>query len=103
MKGNEMLYYVTGFRPSDYEDMAEKPAGIWARIRWHFKKIRYKTKLKRMDEVWRMMGGSCFGLFPPSFYETHTEEEIQRITDETMARLRKMVEEPDQRTAEKKE
>lgn len=28
------------------------------------------------------MGGLCFGLFPPSFYYTHTDEEIKLIIEE---------------------
>lgn len=40
----------------------------------------FKIKLWEMDRLWELMGGSCWGLFPPSFYYTHTEEEIERIT-----------------------
>lgn len=50
-------------------------------------------KLKQMDDFWYFMGGNCFGLFPPSFYYTHTEEEIKRITDETMAELQALFDE----------
>lgn len=50
-------------------------------------KIRFRMKLKQMDDRWYFMGGNCFDLFPPSFYYTHTEEEIKRITEETMAEL----------------
>lgn len=46
-----------------------------------------------MDKWWSFMGGECFGLFPPSFYYTHTEEEIERISEETIARLCAMIEE----------
>lgn len=45
-------------------------------------------KLKRMDDWWYLMGGSCFGLLPPSFYYTHTEEEIKRTADEELDKLR---------------
>lgn len=44
----------------------------------------FKIKLREMDDIWELMGGSCWGLFPPSFYYTHTEEEIERITKETI-------------------
>ena len=51
-------------------------------------RIRFRLKLKRMDDWWYLMGGSCFGLFPPSFYYTHTEEEMKRITDRELDKLR---------------
>ncbi len=35
-----------------------------------------------MDLEWKLMGGLCFGLFPPSFYYTHTDEEIKLIIEE---------------------
>lgn len=44
-------------------------------------KIKFRIKLMNMDMEWRIMGGGCFG-FPPSFYYTHTEEEIERIIKE---------------------
>lgn len=54
-------------------------------------KIRFRLKLREMDEQWYLMGGNCFGLFPPSFYYTHTEEEIKRITAEEIAKLREII------------
>ncbi len=59
-------------------------------------KLRFKRKLRAMDRWWRLMGSSCFDPYPPSFYYTHTEEEIRRITEELVARLRAMIEEADQ-------
>lgn len=58
-------------------------------------KIQFRMKLKEMDDWWYYMGGACFGLFPPSFYYTHTEEEIECIINETLAELRRMVDEFD--------
>lgn len=55
--------------------------------------IRFRAKLREMDDLWYFMGGNCFGLFPPSFYHTHTLEEIERITAETMEQLRAMIDE----------
>ncbi len=43
------------------------------------KKFLLWRKLKKMDTYWYLMGGNCFGIFPPSFYYTHTEEEINHI------------------------
>lgn len=54
-------------------------------------KIRFRLKLREMDEQWYLTGGNCFGLFPPSFYYTHTEEEIKRITAEEIAKLREII------------
>ena len=48
-------------------------------------------KIKRIDDWWYYMGGSCWRLFPPSFYYTHTEEEIERITVETKARIQALI------------
>ena len=56
-------------------------------------KVRFKIKLWEMDRLWEYMGGSCWGLFPPSFYYTHTEEEIERISKEIMERLKKLIDE----------
>lgn len=56
-----------------------------------FHKIWFRIKLKEMDDMWYLMGGSCFGLFPPSFYYTHTEEEIKQITEETLGNLYDMI------------
>ena len=51
------------------------------------RKTVFRMKLREMDRMWEFMGGSCWGLFPPSFYYTHTEEEIERIKKETIERL----------------
>ena len=53
--------------------------------------IMFRIKLKQMDDWWYYTGGSCWGLFPPSFYYTHTEEEIERITKETKARIQALI------------
>lgn len=57
------------------------------------RKIVFRMKLREMDRMWEFMGGSCWGLFPPSFYYTHTEEEIERIKKETIERLQQMIDE----------
>ena len=44
-----------------------------------------------MDDWWYYTGGNCWGLFPPSFYYTHTEEEVERITKETKARIQALI------------
>lgn len=54
-------------------------------------KIIFRIKLWEMDDWWYLTGGSCFGLFPPSFYYTHTQEEIDRITKETLERCTALI------------
>ena len=53
----------------------------------------FKIKLLEMDRQWYFMGGNCFGLFPPSFYHTHSKEEIKRLTDEATMEIEKLLEE----------
>ena len=57
------------------------------------RKTVFRMKLREMDRMWEFMGGSCWGLFPPSFYYTHTEEEIERIKKETIERLQQRIDE----------
>ena len=54
-------------------------------------KIIFRIKLWEMDEWWHYTGGSCWGLFPPSFYYMHIEEEIERITAETRERIQALI------------
>lgn len=76
---------------------------MWKRMNWNIgcvsvlkrmaQKVMFKIKLWEMDSGCEFIGGSCWQLFPPSFYYTHTEEEIERITKETIERLTKMINE----------
>ncbi len=59
-------------------------------------KIKFQIKLKEMDDWWYYTGGNCFGLFPPSFYYTHTQEEIEKITTEEKRKLRELIEQLDE-------
>lgn len=68
-----------------------------------FEKILFRLKLMNMDFQWRMIGGNCFSLFPPSFYYTHTQEEIERITREEIAELKRMLQEYQERNMVKGE
>lgn len=68
-----------------------------------FEKILFRIKLWDMDRQWRMMGGNCFALFPPSFYYTHTPEEVERITREEIAEIRKILDEYKERNIGKGE
>lgn len=62
-------------------------------IRSFIKKILFRLKLIKMDLIWDLDCHSCFNLFPPSFYYTHTEEEVERITDEMQRKLLAYIEE----------
>lgn len=55
-------------------------------LKYLFYRLKLHHRLKKMDDRWYFMGGNCFGLFPPSFYYTHSEEDIKRIRDETLAK-----------------
>ena len=57
-------------------------------LRKLMQKIRFRMKLRQMDYWWYFIGGNNWQLFPPSFYYTHTEEEIKRITGEELDKLR---------------
>ena len=63
-------------------------------------KVKLFHKLKKIDDWWYFMGGSCFGLFPPSFYYTHSEEEIKRIRDETLAKAYSMLKQLESKSAD---
>lgn len=60
------------------------------KIREFIKKVMWKRKLKRLDDEWRFSHG-CFDMYPPSFYLTHTPEEVERIQDEDFKRIREKI------------
>lgn len=64
---------------------------IKGKIKKLYEKIRFEIRLRQMDEFWYLHGGSCFGLFPPSFYYKHTQEEIARLEKEEIEKLKKIV------------
>lgn len=66
----------------------KKNGGTFKRL---VEKIVFRIKLRDMDNRWYAMGASCWELFPPSFYYTHTEEEIKRITEETVRSLKELI------------
>lgn len=55
--------------------------------------ILFRIKLWEMDWWFYFLGISGWALFPPSFYYTHTDEEVERIKKELIAELRKILEE----------
>lgn len=52
--------------------------------------VREKIRLRRMDREWRMTGRSSWSLFPPSFYATHTKEEIEKAEREQLEECKKL-------------
>lgn len=59
---------------------------------YHFiEKWKLKNKLRKMDDEWYLDGGNCFGLFPPSFYYTHDEDEISCITQNEINKLKEIL------------
>lgn len=62
-------------------------------IRKCWAKIIFKKRLRKMDKWWYFCGGCCFGLFPPSVYYTHTEDEVEQIREEKLRELRNIIKE----------
>jgi hypothetical protein len=58
----------------------------------YYHKALFRKKLRDMDARWHSLGGCCFGWFLPSFYYTHTKEEIEKITAQEFDELKKMIE-----------
>ena len=56
-------------------------------------KVRFQIKLIRMDLKWELGCHNCFNPFPPSFYCTHTEEEIEQIFADLRAYIEELKEE----------
>ncbi len=54
-------------------------------------KIFMWVKLKIMDWDWWSSGACHHALFPPSFYYTHTPEEIERIRAEKIKKIQEMI------------
>lgn len=71
--------------------MTKRKVGIIGIVKWWIDKILFRIELSDMDRLWHFSGASCWGLFPPSFYYTHTEEEIERIIAETDAELQELL------------
>lgn len=68
--------------------MVKKMIALFRKL---WKKAKFEYKMQKMDSLWYFMGGNCFGLFPPSFYYRHTEEDVKQITEETLAELHAVV------------
>ena len=66
---------------------------LFYQIKRFFKWLKFQQDCKIADELYYFHFGSCFSLFPPSFYMKHTPEEVDRITKESLERIRKKIDE----------
>lgn len=75
--------------------MKEKQTGenFVGKLRKDLERLKIKWKLFRMDYRWYQKGYHCSHLFPPSFYYTHSKEEIDQITEEKVGQLMDLIEE----------
>lgn len=53
-----------------------------------------RWSMESEDDFWNIYGQSD-GMYPPSFYATHTEDEIQEIYRQDIDRLRQMAQKYD--------
>ena len=60
----------------------------WIKRKW--KKIRIRFRLMHLDSLWLFYGGDSYELFPPSFYYTHSAEEIAELTEKNLSELRRI-------------
>lgn len=56
-----------------------------------YKMLKLNAQMRRLDKMWYFFGGNCFGIFPPSFYYTHTEQEIEQKKKETIEKLKELL------------
>lgn len=68
---------------------------IWNSLKKSVKNFLFRLKLKRMDAQWHFYGGSSYDVIPPSYYYTHTPEEIEQIRSREIEDLKKMLDEYD--------
>lgn len=73
------------------------------RIRTAYIWITHFFSLSIEDSIHRMTDMSSWELFPPSFYRTHTEEEIEEATERTVQRIRVLLKEMEEYEKKEKE
>ena len=72
-------------------------------IKEFIRKLRFKHKLWEMDFFADYTGMSSWMLFPPSFYYTHTEEEIAQATAAVKAKVYAILDEWEREEQERRE
>ncbi len=58
---------------------------------WPIHKIIFWFRLRHMDFWWYYTMQNCYSFYPPSFYYTHTREEIARIREEDLKLVRELI------------
>lgn len=62
------------------------------------KKLKIRREPKSIEELLYNYGfGSCFSLFPPSFYRKHSEEKAKQRREAELVKLRQLLEEYEKR------
>ena len=50
--------------------------------------LKFRQMIRTMDDIWCYYGGASFSPIRPSFYYTHSREEIARVTMEEITSIR---------------
>jgi hypothetical protein len=61
------------------------------KIKEFIKRKKREEELMSMDMAWYLTDQSSWSLFPPSFYATHTEEEINKAAEEQLALIEAII------------
>ena len=61
------------------------------RVKKRNEKRKFNEKCKSADDLYYMMGGGCFGCYPPSFFMRHTKEECMKIMQEDRKQLEELI------------
>ena len=79
-----MKLHLTSIRKGNYMNKLKN---------W-LQKLKFRREPKTMDELLYNYGiGSCFRLFPPSFYRKHSEEKAKQLREAELTKLHQMLEE----------
>ena len=72
------------------------PKDFTASAKELFHKIAFRIKLFQMDLEWHWIGKWAWGSnYPPSFYYTHTKEEIEEIKARDREELKRLIDKMD--------
>lgn len=61
------------------------------KLKKSFKKMADFYLLNIKDELYSLTDMKCWSLFPPSFYKTHSEEEIREAEEKAIERINKLI------------
>ena len=54
-------------------------------------KMSLEQKCEYLDNIWELTGGYSWTLFLPSFYLTHTKEEVEKATNEEARKIQEVL------------